>query len=110
MNICVLIEEVKEGVSQFSIGALGDADAATVRAPSAYVVLHLSDDRAGWILCLGHEFLERILVLEVDHGSQAGQAVPSPRVEPVAAVVAVVGPGLIEPTAGGRVPRRGERR
>ena len=62
----MLTDEAKYGLSQISIGALGDC-ACTF----GILGLDLPDDRAGWIQCLGHDFLERIMVLDVDHGSQA---------------------------------------
>ena len=62
----MLTDEAKDGLSQISIGALGDG-ACTF----GILGLDLPDDRAGWIQCLGHDFLERIMVLDVDHGSQA---------------------------------------
>ena len=62
----MLTDEAKYGLSQISIGALGDG-ACTF----GILGLDLPDDRAGWIQCLCHDFLERIMVLDVDHGSQA---------------------------------------
>ena len=62
----MLTDEAKYGLSQISICALGDG-ACTF----GILGLDLPDDSAGWIQCLGHDFLERIMVLDVDHGSQA---------------------------------------
>ena len=62
----MLTDETKEGLSQLSVCALGDCAYAF-----CILGLDLPDDRAGWIQCLGHDFLERIMVLDVDHGSQA---------------------------------------
>ena len=62
----MLTDEAREGLGQLSIGAMGDGACTFV-----ILGLDLPDDRAGWIQCLCHEFLEGILVLEVHHGSQA---------------------------------------
>ena len=64
--MCVLTDEAKEGLSQLSVSALGDGACAF-----CILGLDLPDDRAGWILSVCHEFRKRILVLDVDHGSQA---------------------------------------
>ena len=66
--MCVLTDETKEGLSQLSVGALGYCACAF-----CILGLDLPDDRAGWIpsLSVCHEFRKRILVLDVDHGSQA---------------------------------------
>jgi len=62
----VLTDEAKYGLSQISIGALGDG-ACTF----GILGLDLPDDCAGWILSVCHEFRKHILVLDVDYGSQA---------------------------------------
>ena len=62
----VLTDEAKEGLSQLSVGALGDGACAF-----CILGLDLPDDSAGWILSVCHEFRKRILVLDVDHWSQA---------------------------------------
>ena len=64
--MCVLADEAKEGLSQLSVCALGDCACAF-----CILGLDLPDDCAGWILSVCHEFRKRILVLDVDHGSQA---------------------------------------
>ena len=64
--MCVLTDETKEGLSQLSVGALGDGACAF-----CILGLDLPDDHAGWILSGCHEIRKRILGLDVAHGSQA---------------------------------------